>query len=87
MLTPFVEGFGTSEMGRFVSHIFHFPVMPWPDAITSCAPSEELVAGVTGDVWVQKYSQAVQLEVTCLLVLKHPKCRMDIIDERHFFFF
>lgn len=50
MLAPFVKGFGTSEMGRFVSHIFHFPVMPWPDAIASCALSEELVAGVTGDV-------------------------------------
>lgn len=50
MLAPFVKGFGTSEMGRLVSHIFHFPVMPWPDAIASCALSEELVAGVTGDV-------------------------------------
>lgn len=41
--TPSVDGFGTSDVGRFVSQfVFNFPVMPFPDVITADAQSWEL---------------------------------------------
>lgn len=83
MFTPSVDGFGTSEIGRFVSHIFNFPVMSCPDAITACAQSEELQEWQK--MWEYKSIQAAQLEVTCLLILKYLKCQRYITDERRLF--
>lgn len=79
-----VDGFGSSDTGRFVSQcVFNFPVMPCPDTITTHAQSWELQEWQKMCEYKNVHGLLSYKLLACSLVLKHiGKLQMSDVSYR-----